>query len=199
MPSMALTPRNGMLPCAMRPRAVTSNQYTPRWPMQMRSTLSGSGMIDEIGARPAQCRPMRGQVRDAGEAAALFVHRAADLERARQRDAGARDRFRGEHRRGDAGLHVADAAAVDPAVAHHAAERIARVQPSPAGTTSKWPFRWTAGPAPPRRVPTTLTRGMRGGVLGTAVGGEVLDVEAAPLQDRRRESARTLRTPRPAG
>ena len=30
MPSIALTPRNGMLPWPIRPRAVTSNQYTPR-------------------------------------------------------------------------------------------------------------------------------------------------------------------------
>jgi hypothetical protein len=45
MPSMALTPRNGMLPCAIRPTSVNSNQYTPRWPTEMRSTFSGSGMI----------------------------------------------------------------------------------------------------------------------------------------------------------
>ena len=41
-------------------------------------------------------------------------------------DAGAADRLGGEDRRGDAGLHVAGAAAVDPAVAHQAAERIDR-------------------------------------------------------------------------
>ena len=34
-----------MLPWAMRPWTITSNQYTPRWPMQMRSTFSGSGMM----------------------------------------------------------------------------------------------------------------------------------------------------------
>jgi hypothetical protein len=45
MCSIALAPRNGMLPCAMRPSVVTSNQYTPRWPTQMRSGLCGSGMI----------------------------------------------------------------------------------------------------------------------------------------------------------
>jgi hypothetical protein len=45
MCSNAPTPRKGMLPWAMRPRSSTSNQYTPRCPMQTRSTLSGSGMI----------------------------------------------------------------------------------------------------------------------------------------------------------
>ena len=35
------------------------------------------------------------------------------------------------------------------------------VHPSPAGTTSIWPLRWTTGPAPPRREPTTFTRGCR--------------------------------------
>ena len=34
------------------------------------------------------------------------------------------------------------------------------VQPAPAGTTSKWPFMCTTGPAPlPRRAPTTFSRG----------------------------------------
>ena len=45
-----------MLPWPMRPDVVTSNQYTPRWPMQMRSTLSGSGMITQ-SARLACRRP----------------------------------------------------------------------------------------------------------------------------------------------
>src|SRR6185436_7876800 len=35
------------------------------------------------------------------------------------------------------------------------------VQPSPAGTTSMCPLRWTTGPGPLRRVPTTLMRGWR--------------------------------------
>ena len=83
------------------------------------------GNDDEVGS-PLRDPPALGEMRDAGEAAALFVHRAADLDRARQRDAGALDRFGGKHRRGDAGLHVADAAAVDPAVAHQPAERIDR-------------------------------------------------------------------------
>ena len=43
--SIALCPRKGMLPWAVRPRVVTANQYTPRWPMQTRSTFRGSGMM----------------------------------------------------------------------------------------------------------------------------------------------------------
>ena len=63
--------------------------------MQMRSTLSGSGMITK-SVRPFAIRPRARQVRDAGEAAALFVHRAADLDRAR---AAARRRARSLRRR----------------------------------------------------------------------------------------------------
>ena len=83
MRSIALTPRNGMLPCAMRPRVVTSNQYTPRWPMQIAVDVERLGDDHVVGARPARCVRRSRQVRDAGEAAALLVHRAADLDRAR--------------------------------------------------------------------------------------------------------------------
>ena len=74
------------------------------------------GDDDVVGVARAQA-PLLGQPRDAGEAAALLVDRAADLDRALQLDAGAPDRFGREHRRGDARLHVAGAAAVDPPVA----------------------------------------------------------------------------------
>ena len=56
IPSMAFTPRNGMLPWPIRPRVSTSNQYTPRWPTQMRSTPSGSGMMT-ASVRSAAIRP----------------------------------------------------------------------------------------------------------------------------------------------
>jgi hypothetical protein len=64
------------------------------------------------------------QVRNAGEAAALFVHGAADLDGAGQRNAGTLDGLGGKERRRDARFHVARATAVDPSVADHAAERI---------------------------------------------------------------------------
>ena len=66
------------------------------------------------------------QVGDASVAAAFFVDRAADLERSTQADAAAPHRFGGEHRGGDAGLHVGRAAAVEPAVPDLAAERVDR-------------------------------------------------------------------------
>ncbi len=47
-----------MLPWAMRPCVSTSNQYTPLWPMQMRSTCSGSGMIT-ASVRPRASLPLR--------------------------------------------------------------------------------------------------------------------------------------------
>ena len=112
-----------MLPWPIRPRAVTSNQYTPRWPMQIRSTLSGSGMITK-SVRPLAIRPR--SARCATPAKPPLSSSTVPLISIvpGRRDAGALDRFGGEHRRGDAGLHVADAAAVDPAVAHQPAERI---------------------------------------------------------------------------
>ena len=41
----AQSPRNGIEPCAIRPRVSISAHHTPRWPMQTRSTLRGSGMM----------------------------------------------------------------------------------------------------------------------------------------------------------
>ena len=51
-----------------------------------------------------------------GEAAALFVDGAADLDRRGVADARAANRFRRKHRGGEAGLHVAGAASVELAV-----------------------------------------------------------------------------------
>ena len=123
MCSMALVPRNGMLPCAMRPCVVTSNQYTPRWPMQMRSTLSGSGMITK-SVRAAAMRPCsQSQPTPAKPPlSSSTVPLISTLPR--RAIAGAPHRFGGVDRRGDARLHVARAAAVDAAVAHDARKRI---------------------------------------------------------------------------
>ncbi len=41
----AQSPRNGIDPCAMRPKVSTSAHQTPRWPRQTRSLFSGSGMM----------------------------------------------------------------------------------------------------------------------------------------------------------
>ena len=67
------------------------------------------------------------------------------------------------------------------------------VQPAPAGTTSKWPFRWTFGrSARPRRVPTTLIRGMARGVFGPAFRRVVLDLEPE-VREPRADEPRALR------
>ena len=118
------------------------------------------GDDDEIGA-PLRDASGLGQPRDAGEAAALFVDGAADLDRARAASRPAR-----------AIASAANTAAAIPAfMSHTPRPKIlpsrtrppngSTVQPSPAGTTSMWPFRWTTGPGPPRREPTTFTRGCR--------------------------------------
>ena len=112
-----------MLPCAIRPvrlhlepvdAAVADADAIDA------QRLGDDGEVGAVGAEP----PLLRQPGDAGEAAALFVDRAADLDAAVQLDAGAPDRLDGEQRRGDAGLHVARAASPDPAVADLAAERI---------------------------------------------------------------------------
>ena len=41
----AQSPRNGIEPCAISPLVSISAHQTPRWPRQMRSLLSGSGMM----------------------------------------------------------------------------------------------------------------------------------------------------------
>ena len=180
MPSIALTPRYGMLPCAMRPSATTSNQYTPRWPTQTRSTPNGSGMITAL-VRSRDSQPVLRQPGDAGKAAALFVHRAADLDRRRVRDAGAPDRLDRKHRRGNAGLHVAGAAAVQLAVEDFAAKRIAR--PAAAGRHHvEVAVEMDGRPLAVPWRPTTLMRGMLRGVLLAADRRQQLDVCAMRAQ-----------------
>jgi hypothetical protein len=64
------------------------------------------------------------RIADAGEAARLLVHRAGDLEGAGEVDALGQDGLDRDHRGRHAALHVAGAAAIDLAVAHHAGEGI---------------------------------------------------------------------------
>ena len=76
---MALSPRNGIEPWAMRPWVSISAHQTPRWPRQMRSLLSGSGMMtccDAVGREIA----LLGEVGDAAIAAGLLVGGAGDLD-----------------------------------------------------------------------------------------------------------------------
>ena len=120
---IAQSPRNGIEPWATRPKVSISAHQTPRWPMQIRSTPSGSGMIT-WSTRGRENQPCAGEPGDAGMAARLLVDRAGQLERAREPDALREDALERDHRGRDAALHVAGAAAVQPAVADHAGERV---------------------------------------------------------------------------
>ena len=79
---------------------------------------------DHVVRRAAGDPTGRGEVGYARQPAALLVDRAADLDRAAEGDAGAPHGFGGEEGRGQAGLHVGRAAAVQVAVTDLAAERV---------------------------------------------------------------------------
>jgi hypothetical protein len=139
------------------------------------------GDDDVVGPHGAET-PVLGEPRDAGKPAALFIHGAADFNRAIQRDAGAADAFDRKERRGDSGLHVARSAAVDPAVDDVTAKWIAR--PALAG-------RHDVEMAV--QVHDGVRRASMAGsddvdarvpqcVLGKAFGREVFDLEGAALE-----------------
>ena len=154
--------------------------------------LGDDHVVGPHGAEP----PVLGEPRDAGEPAALFVHRAADFDRAIQLDAGAADAFDGEERRGDSGLHVARSAAVDPAVDDVTAKRIAR--PALAGRHDVEMavqvhdrVRRASMPGP-----DDVDARVALGVFGKAFGREVLDIESAALQTIANEVRAVARKPR---
>ena len=160
--------------------------------MQMRSTFSGSGMMTKstrVGGQAA----LFGQPGDAREAAALFVDRAADLDRPLEVDARAADRLGGVDGRGDSRLHVARAAAVDAAVANHAAERIDR--PARAGRddveVAVQVHVGTRRAAAPRAHDVDPRMSRR--VFGAAFRGVVFDLEADTSASRSPISSRAVR------
>jgi hypothetical protein len=122
-----------------------------------------------------------GQVRDAGKAAALFVHGPADLDRARHRHAGARDGLGRKDGGRDAGFHVADTAADDAAVAKHTGKRIHR--PAIARRHDiDMSVQMDDGPgAAPARA-DDVDAWVAGRVLGAALSRDVLDFETAARQ-----------------
>ena len=114
----AQSPRNGIDPCAIRPWVSISAHQTPRWPMHTRSTLRGSGMMTwstRGGGEPTALR----QIMNAAVPARLFVHRARNLQYARQPAAQVDQGLDGDDGSGKPSLHVASAAAVDLTVLHH--------------------------------------------------------------------------------
>ena len=101
-------------------------------------------------------------------------------------DAGAADRFRGEHRRGDSRLHVARAASPDPPVAHDPAERIHR--PAGAGGDDVEVAVQVDERAQRASAPGADDVDARMGarVLGPPFRRVILDVEAERRERRRR-------------
>ena len=141
---------------AIRPKVSISAHQTPRWPMQTRSTSSGSGMIIY---RPAAGRiTLLRQPGDSAIAAGFLVDGAGDLERPGQLGATFQE------------VSTATTAAARPPFMSQVPRpntlpsRISpahgsTLHPCPAGTTSMWPLKCTHGPGRPfSRRATTLTR-----------------------------------------
>ena len=80
--SMALVPRKGMLPWAMRPRVIDLEPVDPAVADADPVDAEGLGDDHVVGAAAGD-EPALAEPGHAGEAAALLVHRAADLERPR--------------------------------------------------------------------------------------------------------------------
>src|SRR5579864_5499435 len=133
----------------------------------------------KVGAVPGN-PPAFSEVGDPGEAAALFVHGAADLDRARQHDACPLDGFGGKHRRGDAGLHVAHAAPENLAVPYDAAERVDRPSVT-RGNDVDVAVEVDDGPRPAAPRSDRVHTWMPDRMLRAALCGDVLDVEPAQL------------------
>ena len=120
---IAQSPRNGIEPWATRPKVSTSAHQTPRWPMQMRSTPSGSGMITW------STRGRENQPWPASQATPAWPPNSSstvpDSSSAPGKpDALREDALERDHRGRDAAFHVAGAAAVQEALADHAGERV---------------------------------------------------------------------------
>ena len=98
MPRTAQSPRNGIEPCAIRPRVSISAHHTPRWPMQTRSDVERLGDDDVVDPRSGE-EALAREPRDPAVAAGFLVDRARDLQGARQPDAALDDRLDGEDRR----------------------------------------------------------------------------------------------------
>ena len=178
----AQSPRNGIEPCAIRPMVSISAHHTPRWPMQTRSTLSGSGMMT-WSTRGREKKPLPGQPGDAAIAARFLVDRARDLQRARQAGCRSRAASRPPRSRRRARPSCRRCRGRRPGRRGPRRARGRTVQPCPAGTTSIWPLKWTHGPGRPlSRRATTLMRGLPSRVAGRAFGAEIGDLEAPPPQ-----------------
>ena len=134
---IALFPRNGMLPWATAPRATTRNQYTPRCPTETRPEPNGSGITTTVplGNRPdcasqptPACPPISSSTVPEISRTPPRRSPARRIASAAKR-AAARPPF----------MSLAPRPQTDPS--RISPENGSPVHPSPAGTTSKCPFR----------------------------------------------------------
>ena len=123
-----------------------------------------------------------GEPRHPGEATALLVHRATDLDRRRMRHTRTPDGFGREHRGRQARLHVAGATAVEAAIQNFSTERVA--SPTQAGRHDIEMAIQVDGRSlhPPLVAADDVNARMSGGVLRLADRGEQMDVRAMPAQ-----------------
>ena len=199
MCSTALTPWNGMLPCAIRPRVCDLEPVDAAMADADAidaERLGDDGEVGAVGAEPL----LLGQPRDAGEAAALFVDRAADLDaavRARRRRAGSLPRRRPPPRSRPS-CRTTPRPQIRP-VAHLAAERIDG--PAGAGGDDVEVAVQVDERAQRSSAPGAddVEARVRAGVLGPPFRRVVLDVEAARRERVADEARARPRTDRPAG
>ena len=176
----AQSPRNGIEPCAIRPRVSISAHQTPRWPMQTRSTSSGSGMMtwSTRGGEKNPCRPARRRRHS------RRIPRPPCRRSPAPRAAGAtfQEGLDGDDRGGQAALHVAGAAPEHPAVADVARPRV-HGPALPRRHHVDMAVEVDAGPRPAALAPGDhVDARMARGVAGRAFGAQVGDLEAAAAQ-----------------
>ena len=113
----------------MRPWVSISAHQTPRWPRQMRSLFSGSGMRfgndDMLDAGGVEIAPLR-HIGDAAIAAGFLIRRGGNLDGADKTGMGGDEGLRRDDRGRKPALHVAGTAPVDLAILQLAAEGILR-------------------------------------------------------------------------
>ncbi len=153
----AQSPRNGIEPCAISPLVSISAHQTPRWPRQMRSLLSGSGMMT-WSTRGREKIALPGQVatppKPPDSSSTVPEISIAPGKVRIDRHEGVRRDDRG----GQPALHVAGAAADRPCRRATTPPNGSTVQPSPGSTTSICELKCTIGarPAPAVARATTL-------------------------------------------
>ena len=149
--------------------------------MQIRSTFSGSGMMT-WSSRVDEMRPCDGEPGHTGESAAFFIGCGADFDRTCQLDPGAANGFRGEERRGEAGLHVTRTTTVNPPVAHNASEWIDR-PPIAGGNDVVVTVKVDGGALGASATKADhVETGVRASVLGATFRREHVDLELAGFE-----------------